>query len=193
MPVSKIAIDGLWRCLCPSIDNIAASRTLRPLLSLHNTSIRSNRSNTKLPRPDSRNRLLHTTARHQQDPTPVSRPKYPPKQYVAPGPQYEKLNKIPLHFLHDNLRRLATEPDKYHKIAELVEYLITFREEPALMHYDALIRANADPSHGNAKVVARLMDEMKELGIGADAALYHGALQVSSSADSSMVVVNKYI
>jgi pentatricopeptide repeat protein len=59
-----------------------------------------------------------------------------------------------------------------------VEYLITERgEEPALVHYHALIRINADAEHGSAEAVERLLKEMKEEGIGADSGLYHAALQ----------------
>jgi hypothetical protein len=60
-----------------------------------------------------------------------------------------------------------------------VEYLITVRgEKPALIHYDSLIRANADAENGSAEVVKDLLTEMKQEGIGADSALYHGVLQV---------------
>jgi hypothetical protein len=73
---------------------------------------------------------------------------------------------------------MRTEEGAYHRIAELVEYLVTFREKPALIHYDSLIRANADAENGSAAVVRDLLVEMKQEGIGPDSGLYHGVLQV---------------
>jgi hypothetical protein len=76
---------------------------------------------------------------------------------------------------------MRTQENGYNKIAELVDYLIRNRgEKPALIHYDALIRANADAENGSVEVVRSLLKEMKEMGIGADSGLYHGVLQVSS-------------
>jgi hypothetical protein len=81
--------------------------------------------------------------------------------------------------LHGRLRQLSTEQGAYHKIVELVEYLIRERgEKPALIHYEALLRANADAEFGNAEVVKDLLIEMKEEGIATDSGLYHGVLQV---------------
>ena len=47
-----------------------------------------------------------------------------------------------------------------------------------MIHYDALIRANADAENGSAEVVEGLLKEMKEEGIGTDSGLYHAVLQV---------------
>jgi hypothetical protein len=82
---------------------------------------------------------------------------------------------------------MRTHENGYTKIAELVDYLIANRgEKPALIHYDALIRANADAENGSVEVVRRLLGEMKEMGIGADSGLYHGVLQVSSDYGQSI-------
>jgi hypothetical protein len=81
--------------------------------------------------------------------------------------------------LHEKLRALCAKEGSYHKITELVEYLIRERgEKPALVHYDALIRANSDAEFGSAQVVRDLLVEMKEDGIAADNGLYHAVLQV---------------
>lgn len=86
---------------------------------------------------------------------------------------------VPIVHLHDRLRHLKTEEGAYHEIAELVDHLIKIRgEKPALLHYDALIRANADAENGSITVVRALLKEMKEEGVGADSGLYHGVLQV---------------
>ncbi len=83
----------------------------------------------------------------------------------------------PIAHLHDRLRQLVVQEGAYHKITDLVDYLITERgQKPILLYYDALIRANADATHGSAKVVGRLLDEMKELNIEGDAALFQAVL-----------------
>jgi hypothetical protein len=89
------------------------------------------------------------------------------------------LNEVPVAQLHDTLRTLKTEENAYEKVQELVAHLIKERgEKPSLLHYDALIRANTDARNGSAAVVADLLKDMKDDGIDADAALYHGVLQV---------------
>jgi hypothetical protein len=60
-----------------------------------------------------------------------------------------------------------------------VDYLITSRrEKPSLPLYNALIRANADASHGSADAVANLLREVKDENIVPDSNLYHSTLQV---------------
>lgn len=89
------------------------------------------------------------------------------------------LEKLKNEEIHERLRELKTEEGAYTQIAEAVEYLVKVRlEKPALIHYDALIAANADAENGSVEVVRTLLDEMKELGIGADSGLYHTVLQV---------------
>ncbi|KAL5316649.1 hypothetical protein ACEPPN_015698 [Leptodophora sp. 'Broadleaf-Isolate-01'] len=79
--------------------------------------------------------------------------------------------------MHDLLRKRRTERRAYTKVADLVEYLVCVRgEKPALIHYDSLIRANAD-SMGSAASVRTLLEDMKESAIAPDSGLYHGALQ----------------
>lgn len=96
-----------------------------------------------------------------------------------PLPDSAVWDKIPTVHLHNRLRSLTTTKNAYSKISQLVAYLIRVRgEQPALKHYDALIRANADAELGSAKVVRHLLQEMKISGIGADSGLYHGILQV---------------
>ena len=80
---------------------------------------------------------------------------------------------------HQHLRLLCTEIGAYHKITQQVEHLIRERgEQPALIHYNALVRANADAEFGSAEVVRDLLVEMKQEGIVADSEFYHGVLQV---------------
>ncbi|RFU30535.1 hypothetical protein B7463_g5759, partial [Scytalidium lignicola] len=96
-----------------------------------------------------------------------------------PEPEFVRPDGVPISELHDRLRQMRHEEGAYKNIAALVEYLVKDRgEKPALIHYDALIRANSDAENGSVEAVRELLVEMKELGIGADSGLYHGVLQV---------------
>lgn len=82
--------------------------------------------------------------------------------------------------LHDRLRACRAEEAQFDQVVDLVEYLLKGRgEQPSLIHYDSLIRANADAEKGSAESVRALLNEMKVEGIKGDSGLYHGALQVS--------------
>jgi hypothetical protein len=100
----------------------------------------------------------------------------------APAPPYNSLDDVPIAQLHETLRNIRTENGAYNRIVELVTYLIKNRgEKPSLLHYDALIRANADAGRGSADIVAHLLREMKQEGIVPDSGLYHSTLQVGTS------------
>jgi hypothetical protein len=247
MPVTRIPIDGLWRCLCPAIDTFAIAQSSYPIRSPHKLPTRhhvdrSSRArqfhsstqarfegSTKIP-PRSNENLVRTVVAYKElnstsenldysATTPPSvRPVQlrPPKStshpeklvctVTAPPPlvrtvlpslepkstpnvsglplgkpftKFSSFDDVPLTHLHERLRQIGSQEGAYHRIADLVEYLIKERgEKPALIHYDALIRANADAENGSAEVVERLLKEMKEEGVGADSGLYHGVLQV---------------
>ncbi|KAI6715720.1 hypothetical protein PZA11_001959 [Diplocarpon coronariae] len=88
-----------------------------------------------------------------------------------------ELRDVPTSKIHDQLRRARGEAKSYHKVVELVEYLIGERgEKPALFHYDSLIRANASAKYGSVPSVRALLKEMDALGIVKDSGLYHGVL-----------------
>ena len=243
MPVTRIPIDGLWRCLCPAIDALAVAQPSHPLRSIHklptrhhvrgSSRIRQFQSSAQARSEDSKeipppedgnlvskygappdprlNRRLNPFDPFKrvqiQDASPDPRP--PPKTFLNPptakpivrtvtappdprsSPQvpgflrekpfarFSSLDDVPLTHLHERLRQTGSEDGEYHRIAELVEYLIRERgEKPALIHYDALVRANADADNGSAEIVERLLKEMKEDGVGADSGLYHAVLQV---------------
>jgi hypothetical protein len=92
---------------------------------------------------------------------------------------YSSLKELPVTELHDLLRRIRTEEGAYRHISDLVSYLVKIRgEQPCLLYYDALVRANSDASDGSAKIVEGLMAEMKELGVLPDSGFYHSVLQV---------------
>jgi hypothetical protein len=102
-----------------------------------------------------------------------------PKSDKLSHEERKKRHDLPTHTLHDWLRSLMTQEGAVDDVTELVEYLIGVRgDKPALVHYDALIRANSDAEKGSADRVRILLQEMKEMGIQPDSGVYHGALQV---------------
>lgn len=208
MPVTRIPIDGLWRCLCPTINTLASAQAVPSRVIPQKAPVRRTGIKQCL---RSRTRSFHSSTRsrkqwgkgwasnsgHTADPEDKSHTippfrKYdwipirkqfsnhePPSSRRDDSDNLPGLEDTPTEHLHDRLRQMRTEEGAYHRTAELVEYLITVRgEKPALIHYDSLIRANSDAENGSADVVRDLLVEMKHEGIGPDSGLYHGVLQV---------------
>jgi hypothetical protein len=183
MQVTRIAIDGLWRCLCPSFDAIAAYQLIGPLRQASirprlNTNKRSSRS--VLSR--SINNRTEVRLEEQDDAALTVRrikPSKTPSAITKSSPLYASLDDVPLKELYDTIRNIGTKDGAYKSVTDLVNYLVTSRrEKPSLPLYDALIRANADASHGSADAVANLLREVKDENIVQDSNLYHSALQV---------------
>ncbi|KAF4636586.1 hypothetical protein G7Y89_g1509 [Cudoniella acicularis] len=183
----RITIDGLWRCLCPSVDSIAVSYRATHFLPIRKTAIRSHTAN-KTTR-HLRTRAFHTSAQTRQEEVGTEQPflddefklshRRVPQVVVRRIQPSNSFDNISTPHLYDELRQIRTQQGAYDSVSELVDYLINIRgEKPALIHYDALIRANCDAEKGSAAVVKGLLREMEEDGIGADAALYHAVLQV---------------
>lgn len=122
----------------------------------------------------------------QQEPTeshtfarPVQDQQVKPERKSVVVWEQDKWDRDEIDVLHDRLRSYRTQEGNYGRVVGLVEYLIKNRgEKPALIHYDSLIRANADAENGSAECVRTLLVEMKEEGIRGDSGLYHGVLQV---------------
>jgi hypothetical protein len=194
MPVTRFPIDGLWRCLCPAIDSIPCARSITS---------RANPRKSQLSRSDSkastrpRIQPFHSSTRtlaqwgegwasnagstaNRKDKSRTIPPrKDEPKELFIPDTPRGDIEETLIKRAHQYLRLLCTEIGAYHKITKQVEHLIRERgEQPALIHYDALVRANADAEFGSAEVVRDLLAEMKQEGIVANSELYHGALQV---------------
>jgi len=183
MHVTRVAIDGLWRCLCPSFDAISAAQLIGSVRSA------STRKRHYAPKKLA-NRILCSSIHSGSK---LSLPEYDVAARAARciktfktssavetcSPPYASLDDVPVRELYDTLRNIGSEDGAYKSITDLVDYLITSRgERPSLILYDALIRANADASHGSADVVANLLREVKEEKIVPDSNLYHSALQV---------------
>jgi hypothetical protein len=269
MPVTRIPIDGLWHCLCPSIDAIAVSCYIASAFDSKTRSRRNFHNSTRVQQqpPEDATPLPAKEGFRGRDPFFTSKsqwkiPSRPPQQSLednfalrqaldaenagrrrnngtkewqgsisehnaelsvsrakrvavdlyappvrrceseipapvrkyeseipAPVRKYESEKPTPVRkvivdpsitHLHDRLRRIRAEEGAFEKIVDLVQSLITVKgEKPALIHYDALIRANADAENGSVDAVKVLLKELQEEGIGADSGLYHAVLQVS--------------
>lgn len=194
MPVTRIPIDGLWHCLCPAINSISSARSItsrairrksQPIRSDSKVSLRprtqsvhsSTRRSSQWGEGWASNAGL-TTSNTEKSRTIPPRKDEPKELFISTNPRGNN-EETPIPRLHQHLRLLCTEIGAYHKITQQVEHLIRERgEQPALIHYNALVRANADAEFGSAEVVRDLLAEMKQEGIVADSELYHGVLQV---------------
>ena len=212
MPVTRIPIDGLSRCLCPNIDALLIVQSPHPLRATRKLPLHPNVGSSRV-------RRLHTPAQ-SEDTQKVTRiinysskpdePSFEPLSFrsslvrstgLLPTPffrpitsdrssrsgilgekffaRYATLDDVPLAHLHQRLRQSGLEPEEYDHMVELVEYLISDRgEQPGLIHYDALVRVNVSAEKGSARVVDRLLEDMKGEGLNADSGLYHAVLQV---------------
>ncbi|RDL33779.1 uncharacterized protein BP5553_08147 [Venustampulla echinocandica] len=195
MPPIRIPIDGLWRCLCPSIDTVAASYSAARICAPQTRKPASRPRTRNKNAPQLWDRAFHSSSQSQSQATnegPTLRKKIPIR-YLFKGPRVirqsvvpksetelaDPYHQVPLAHLYDRLRQMAVQEGGYDTVMKLVEYLVRVRgEKPALVHYDALIRANTDAENGSVEVVKGLLKEMKDEGIGADSGLYHAVLQV---------------
>jgi hypothetical protein len=185
MPATRLTIDGLWRALCPSFDAVSLSRLNNPLRSPgirpYTTIVKSTLPQVHKSSPA---RHFHNSVAQQRRHGVQAHKDSTNAESVLPlicgvEKEYKSLDEVPILELHDALRQLKVSKDPYVKISNLVEYLVGVRgEKPSLVHYDALIFANADPERGSAEVIGKLFMEMKQEGIVPDSGFYHSALHV---------------
>jgi hypothetical protein len=195
MSAPRIAVDGLWRCLCPAFDSIVLSRARLPVSrasyrpcvprrilrpsSLKLSIAASRRQNSTLAKSVniSNDRNFATEALDAAEPSSETPP---PENWGA----------LSVVELHDILRTVRDESGSYQKTINLVQYLIKNRgERPNVRHFDALIRANADAERGSAEEVEGLLKEMDKQGIIGDSSLYHSVLMVCSLSPCHNVTV----
>ncbi|ORY65021.1 uncharacterized protein BCR38DRAFT_314822, partial [Pseudomassariella vexata] len=180
MPGECIVIDGLWRCLCPSLDAITLSRALQ-------------KPTTPLRRP----RHLHLPCRRRYTTSAPAMARSPsfsqymhrawkrnrelPRTLFRGAHNFDDamLDSIGTQTMLDTLRELQTLEQQYHSIAKIVHYLITKRrEKPTAFLYECIIRANTDYKHGSAQIVADLLKEMETTGVLPTAGVYNAILDV---------------
>lgn len=187
MPPPRIVADGLWRALCPSFDALAVTRVRTPLQNVvrrANTKSRPSRARTSISA--SQRRCNSTYSAIAPAPESLQSTEQPKWNEIPSRPKRSQKSKPNLNIdldsatteeLHNHLREIRDLAGAYNHIIDVVQHLIEVRhEKPSLRHFDALIRANADPQHGSAEVVEELLREMDKEGIIRDSGLYHGVM-----------------
>ncbi|KAK0102828.1 hypothetical protein ONS95_000974 [Cadophora gregata] len=159
MPTTRIPIDGLWRCLCPSLDGIAivrhqrvapssrifpagyTCRTNRPQTHPFHTSTHAralqNENSTGSSRCFGENwnstpnnaATLSSYASSQGSGIPSTQFRVPTVSRLNSKIPYETLDSMSIPQIHDLLRKTRTERKSYFKVVELVSYLISERGE----------------------------------------------------------------
>ncbi|OLN97362.1 hypothetical protein CCHL11_01057 [Colletotrichum chlorophyti] len=196
MSSSRVVFDGLWRCLCPSVDAQAAARLLNSLPRPPPSLVTSRRSPSLQP---SRQRNIRAQCRrplttassalrqgddqiaghHGTSTNGSAHAEIPEvgtvRSRTEPNPD-EQLRSAPLPAIYDALRVLQGQPKSFNKVATIITHLVNSRNvELSPILYEHLVAAMADV-RGSAEMLAQLFGEMKQLSIKPTAAICHAAL-----------------
>ncbi|KAK3688555.1 hypothetical protein B0T22DRAFT_157301 [Podospora appendiculata] len=170
---ARITVDGLWRCLCPSIDAtfiVNAAATPPPRRSQLDPGHGLRRPLTR-PHPRPRSPCLAQSLHTDSPGTPVT-----VSDLVQGGLPQLRLASTPV--IYETLRELRNHQGQGKKIRQFVQYLIKDRcEKPNIFLYEALITANWDVL-GSADELERILDALAEDGIEPSQSLYHSALRL---------------
>ncbi|KAI1112443.1 hypothetical protein F5Y14DRAFT_267608 [Nemania sp. NC0429] len=204
MPGDRIAIDGLWRCLCPSIDIASLSKPFdlwripraRPVPALAHRSTLSRPPRQQCQQQYRRQYgqfaplLDHPARLHKASGgTRVAYLKRLSKRNPwIPGTVFHgldsfgaKLDNIPTRTLYAALKELQGADKTYIPLTRLVEYLVRERgERPNAILYESLIRANVDKNYGSAKVAAQLLKEAQSHNIPTTLEMCQALLDVTA-------------
>lgn len=195
MKTAKLAIDPLWRYLCPSWTSAAAHNGSRVL-------IRSRRPITQCLKPiqlaraksDALARREASRARddgrmdtiinpiYMYDPKPQHIAKHSKKRERIPFyKRYEEsidLREQTTEFLYRRLRIIGID-GKARECEQIAQILVKERnEKPSLQIYSALILSNVGHEEGTAWKAGELLDEIKADGLELDVQSCHAALKV---------------
>ncbi|KAI1757280.1 hypothetical protein F4782DRAFT_526037 [Xylaria castorea] len=198
MPGDRIVIDGLWRCLCPSIDvslakpfnqwHIPRSRSA----SLSGRNIPSKYTPQQCRRQHSQVAALLEQRAGQNEGYEESRVAYlkrlAKRSPWIPGAVLRgldsfntKLDKMPTRTIYAALKELQNAEDTYFPITRLVEYLVKERgERPNAALYESLIKANINKQYGSAKVAIQLLKEVQSRNIPTTPEIYQALLEVTA-------------
>ncbi|KAI0409574.1 hypothetical protein F4802DRAFT_604272 [Xylaria palmicola] len=202
MPGDRIVVDGLWRCLCPSIDLVSLSKPFdlwrsprgQPRLRLAHRS-RSEYPHQPCRRPYGHAALLGHRAQpaiQPNDEAEKSRVDYlkrlARRSPWVPGAFFQgldsfnaKLDKMPTRTIYAALKELQDVEKTYFPITRLVEYLVKERgERPNAVLYESLIKANTDKQHGSAKAAAQILQEIQSHHIVTTPEIYWALLEVTA-------------
>ncbi|KAI0841934.1 hypothetical protein F5Y06DRAFT_258633 [Hypoxylon sp. FL0890] len=199
MPGERVAVDGLWRCLCPSVDIATLSKLIGPPRSPRQRPIPSPSYDAQITCRWSWREYRHIATgpynerrRKELESFEESRIQYlkrlAKRSPWVPGALLRgvdafatKLDRIETKTIYAALKELSRAEGTYWSIVKLVEYLVNERKEkPNAMLYESLIRANVDKNHGSAEVAGQLLKEMEKLGIPTTPQIYQAVLEVTA-------------
>lgn len=181
MSGARTTIDGLWRCLCPSIDAATFTRAV----STPYRPRRPSRADTKR----RTCRLLHTTDLAPPLPPTTKTPSSSKPPTVANSTDnVQKLLKItfPFEVPADVTTMDVTEALRFTRnlqrprwktiTAKLVEHLLAKGVPPNTFIYETLLMAQSS-LEGSANAVSSLLGEMRKKKIPWSSTAYHSALR----------------
>ena len=201
--MSKLAIDELWACLCPSWNattllrapaRIPRARRIPRCLNAPPTR-RAYSAEGQLEDRGRNTRRLEARSRHfdavynpsDREPAKAYREsvpvwKYPQQKDKNSQQAFQEtevdLSTVSTNSLYNRLR-VAAAQGEYFKTRQLVEFLVRERrEKPSVEHYNALILSNISADPGAAWRVHDLLTEMQQAGLQLDAATCHAVLKV---------------
>ncbi|KAJ9138826.1 Pentatricopeptide repeat domain-containing protein [Pleurostoma richardsiae] len=197
MSAAQVIVDGLWRCLCPSVDAgflakavarrdpfkpralrlpSPAFRCLSPVYgpSQQYRALHSRRQATQIAK---ESRKGNTHRRDEGDSAPnVS-------LLARTAPPYKELKSATTAMIYESLREFCSGirgtaecRSAAERVAVFIKHLIEDRgEEPNTLMYEALVLANAD-TQGSAEAVKELLKEMRDTRMQWSSSVYHYAL-----------------
>ncbi|KAI0019545.1 hypothetical protein F4780DRAFT_771211 [Xylariomycetidae sp. FL0641] len=199
MPGERIVIDGLWRCLCPSIDLATLAkaatfpRTARRPSAARGPALPASQRRCRRGVHLDHRQQLHPILRNDHEAVEKSRIAYlqrvakrspwvPGELFAGAGALSSRLlERIPIRTIYAALQELQTIEGSYFTIVKLVEYLVIKRGQgPSAMLYECLIRANTDPVNGSAQVASQLLEEMERLRLPITPQIYQAVLDVTA-------------
>jgi hypothetical protein len=196
--MSRLAIDELWACLCPSWNTpilfktyarVSRARRIPQCLNAPSTrraysaqeQFESRPLNTR--RLEARSRHFdavynpgdNDAAKAYKERLPDWRPALQRKKIQEPEVDFATLSTSSLY----GRLRVAAGKGEYNSAREIVEFLIRERrEKPSVEHYNALILSNVSANPGTAWRVHELLAEMQQAGLQLDAGTCHAVLKV---------------
>ncbi|KAK3990116.1 hypothetical protein QBC44DRAFT_326248 [Cladorrhinum sp. PSN332] len=200
MSTPRIVIDGLWRCLCPSIDAAFLAKAIEKPLPL--STPRGVLATTRRQRNNNNNNINNgstTTTRHQQqirgrangsNHTPNQIAKFYKIDRNAKHSawsaerivqnhtiDYGALDATPVANIYKAIRTLQDIQDSATKIRMLVYYAVKRGERPNSDLYEAMVAAACDPRKGFGDELHNIWIEMAALEVAPSASFYHTMLK----------------
>lgn len=170
---ARMPIDGLSRCLCPSIDAFLLSPRHRPALS----SVPSRKNGCSRDPWPCRARAVHTEG--SQLPSISKHPIYAVDLDNPTRRGFSRaLAGAPLGAVYKALHDARGSSGQARRIRLLVRWLVERRRQrPNIMLYEALVVANWSPS-GSAVELKALVEEMRRTGVEPTWEFFHAMLRV---------------